>query len=172
MRAATVVSKAGTGMASKSKSPPTPSSAVGNLRLYYPILSSCMMERSDFPQEETKNKKKKTRFYDAVIQIIDSNANIDMALCEFAAGQKLADKKIIEIKATYFVGISLDGAKLGVDDKNKLFIEMTQTSVWPMFRDLFIHIGSQASEELPLLPTVPRVRLKANEDKTEKESDS
>jgi hypothetical protein len=82
---------------------------------------------------------------------------MNVVVCEFSAGQKIKDTKILEIRATYFVAF---GGKtiMQVEEKKKLIEQIAGASAWPLFRDLFIHIGSQSGEELPLLPNVPKLR--------------
>jgi hypothetical protein len=87
-------------------------------------------------------------------------------------GLKIREVKTLEIEATYFVAFSCDG-ELGDDEKKHLLEQMAVSSAWQRFRDLFIHIGSQSAEELPLLPNRPKMRwLEPQEEGAEAQSAS
>lgn len=139
---------------------------VGKVRLLYPVLASCTLNRND-PPEDARNEEVK-RFYESTIRAVELSKNPNVAVCEFSAGQTLKDTTILEIQATYFVAFSHEDTSLPDTDKCKLLEEMAEAAAWPLFRDLFIHIGSQSGEELPLLPNVPKLRwLKPHEDADE-----
>jgi hypothetical protein len=126
-----------------------------DLRIFYPILSSCTVDQS---ASDEKDDRKAKKFYNAVVQpVAPTETSIDVAFCEFAAGKRVGDVKIIEIKASYFIGFRLGERKLDDHEKNSMFVEMAQAAAWPLFRDLYILIGSQSREDLPLLPFVPKV---------------
>ena len=155
-------------MARKSQSRPKPAdkaaaaSTAGPFELFYPVLANCSLDRT--PKPEGSEDADAERFYDAVIHPMDfSKAGDDIAVCEFSAGQKVKDVRVLEISATYFVGFRL--ADSGTDAiKTALVEQVVSAAAWPMFRDLFIHIGSQSGEELPLLPNVPMLRWQAAAD--------
>lgn len=130
---------------------------VGKLRLFYPVLGSCMLDRNDPPAKI--NDAKPERFYDAAIRLIVRPADsLNIGMCEFSAGQKVKDKIILQIDATYFIAFDIGKTIVQDSDKRNLAEEMASASAWPLFRDLFIHIGSQSGEELPLLPNIPKLR--------------
>jgi hypothetical protein len=158
----------------KSNSPkPAPKHAVervtpiiGGLSLYYPILVDCNLDWPVAP-ENTENEKPE-RFYDAAIRISDgASKEAFIAVCSFSAGQKLKETKIFEIRATYLVAVGhSDGFDvLKAPDRKKLLSEVIECSAWPLYRALFVHMGSQTNLELPLLPNVPKLRwLKSDEE--------
>lgn len=130
---------------------------VGKLKLFYPVLGSCILDRNDSP--EKVNEAKPERFYDAAIHLIVRPVDsLNVGVCEFSAGQKIKGKIILQIDATYFIAFDIGKTIIQDRDKKNLVEEMASTSAWPLFRDLFIHIGSQSGEELPLLPNVPKLR--------------
>jgi hypothetical protein len=126
-------------------------------KLYYPVLAECAFERNN-PPEDVSDDDKVERFYDSTLEMPgDQTSAVKTVICEFSAGQKVKETKVIEIRATYFVGLSC--ADLKSDSERKAALQqVAAASAWPMFRDLFIHIGSQSGEELPLLPNIPKLR--------------
>jgi hypothetical protein len=126
-------------------------------RLLYPVLASCGLNRNDRP-EGTKDAEPR-RFYDCRIRPVESpDEPLSVAVCDFAAGQQIDDTRILEIEGTYFVGFEVGRAQLSAAERRQLIEQLSIAAAWPMFRDLFIHIGSQSGEELPLLPNIPKVR--------------
>jgi hypothetical protein len=89
---------------------------------------------------------------------------LTVAICEFTAGQKINDKKTLEFNATYFVGFESGDGDMAEDARREFVEELVSANAWPMFRDLFIHMGSQTGEELPLLPNVPTLRWMNSEE--------
>jgi hypothetical protein len=129
---------------------------IGQLKLYYPVLFSCSLER----KPEGDGKRAAERFYDCALSLqTDDDEDLNVAICEFSAGQKSKDVKIIEIKAVYLIAYSDDGlSNEQLAEKKSFLKELAEISAWPLFRDLFIHAGSQSGAELPLLPNVPKIR--------------
>jgi hypothetical protein len=130
--------------------------AEAKFRLYYPVLAECELERASRP-EGTSEDKEPERFYDCTLEMSETGTNMSVAVCEFSAGQKIEETKILEIRATYFIGLRIAELKTEAEKKSALR-ELVSAAAWPMFRDLFIHIGSQSGEELPLLPSSPKLR--------------
>jgi hypothetical protein len=129
--------------------------APAKLKFYYPVLGGCELERNLPP--DGAGDAKVERFYDSTIQMSDQTDDADLAVCQFSAGQKIKETRILEIRATYFVGLRFADANTEGEIKSAMQ-EFVAASAWPMFRDLFIHIGSQSGEELPLLPNAPKLR--------------
>ena len=135
----------------------SPAKAEAKFKLFYPVLAECAFERNKRPDGASEEDKAE-RFYDSTVELPDEPVGkVDVAVCEFVAGQQVKETNILEVRATYFVGIECTGLK-SVEEKRAILQEFVAASAWPMFRDLFIHIGSQSSEELPLLPNAPRLR--------------
>jgi hypothetical protein len=63
----------------------------------------------------------------------------------------------LEIQAIYYVAFRYDGGNISEKDKRHVLKELAASAAWPLFRDLFIHVGSQSGEELPLLPNLPKL---------------
>ena len=103
------------------------------------------------------------RFYESTISSIKESHAPYVAVCEFSAGQKFKDKKILEIQATYYIAFRYDDGNFSEADKRHLFKELAEAAAWPLFRTLFIHVGSQSAEELPLLPTLPELDWRESE---------
>jgi len=134
------------------------------LKLLYPILMECNLERWDDAREDAD---KQERYYDSGLKpiVIDENEtegkfkNFAAAACVFTAGLKERESKIVEITATYLIGVdSTDREKLSESDAKSLLEQAALSSAWPLFRSLFIHLGSQSGLELPLLPNDPKIR--------------
>ena len=126
-------------------------------KLFYPVLAECGFERNN-PPEDASEDDKTERFYDSTMEVPEEQGGtVNVVICEFSAGQKIKETRILEIRATYFVG--LECTDLGSEDEKRAALQqLVAASAWPMFRDLFIHIGSQSGEELPLLPNSPKLR--------------
>ena len=129
---------------------------LSGLHLYYPVLVSCELDRATVDVEAKSGDKEPERFYDCRVQPTSGEGAVTLAVCEFAAGKKLKDDKLVEVKATYYVGFSAEN-KMTIEQEDAFLSELSRASAWPMFRDLFIHIGSQTGDELPLLPNIPHV---------------
>jgi hypothetical protein len=99
------------------------------------------------------------RFYQCLVHPVEIGSEpLTIAVCEFSAGQQVKDTRVLEIEATYFVGFRVDESQVSDVERRQILEQMAGAAAWPLFRDLFIHIGSQSGEELPLLPNVPKVR--------------
>jgi hypothetical protein len=70
------------------------------LSLGYPILMSCTLERADAPEVEAD---KVERFYESTIRNMKDSSAPHIGICEFSAGQKFKDTKVLEIQATYYI---------------------------------------------------------------------
>jgi hypothetical protein len=126
--------------------------ALGGIVLYYPILASCSYERE---YREDVDTKKVNRFYDSAVELFaPTDDGMTLALCQFSAGQTLKEWTI-KIEASYYIAFSHDDIRIPNEVAKKLVKQLVESSAWPLFRDLFIHIASQSAEELPLLPNVP-----------------
>jgi hypothetical protein len=121
------------------------------------------LDRSDTPEEAEADKIE--RFYESTIRSIKESHEPYIGICEFSAGQKFGDTKLLEIQATYYVAFRYDDGEISETDKRHLLKEVAESAAWPLFRDLFIHIGSQSSEELPLLPNLPKLEWDDSERK-------
>jgi hypothetical protein len=127
-----------------------------DLVLYYPILLECRLERTEVPTEQ--NSEKPERFYDSAIRPVNqTDESLGIGLCEFSAGLRLNEIKTLEISAEYFVGVK-GGRPFGASERKNMLEQSAKSSAWPLFRDLFIHMGSQTGAELPLLPNIPKIR--------------
>lgn len=144
-------------MAKKTPSGKRSAETEAKFKLYYPVLAECTFERNN-PPEDVSEEDKVERFYDSTLEMPgEQSSAVKAVICQFSAGQKVKETKIIEIRATYFVGLAC--ADLKSDSERKAALQqVAAASAWPMFRDLFIHIGSQSGEELPLLPNTPKLR--------------
>lgn len=129
----------------------------------YPVLASCAFDRASTPEEIEDDKIE--RFYKSTVRSTkESQAHpLYVAICEFSAGQKLKDIKLLEIQATYFIAFRYDDESISDADKRHLWTEMAESTAWPLFRDLFIHVGSQSGEQLPTLPTTPNIKWRDSE---------
>jgi hypothetical protein len=140
---------------------------LGQIKLLYPVLGSCMLDRNDAPEGEHEDKAE--RFYDSALQALEVSKDYCFAACEFSAGKRIKETKIIEIRATYFIAFDLEQTvSVSDEDRRQMLWQMAESAAWPMFRDLFIHIGSQSGEELPLLPNVPKLRWLKSSEETKK----
>jgi hypothetical protein len=143
--------------------------ALGGVSLFYPILVDCNLERSDAPGGVGDLEPE--RFYDSAIQPVveQSDEKLSIAVCLFSAGQKLKNVKIVKIDATYFVAVHHEKGHLALSsaDRKNLLEQMASASAWPLFRALFVHMGSQTGMELPLLPNIPKLRWLKPDQKAE-----
>jgi hypothetical protein len=134
---------------------------IKGLDLFYPILVDCDLDWSVTP--ESTDTETLERFYDSAIRLIDDSVKqkTTIAACQFSAGQKIKEKKVFEIQATYLIAVGhSDGGRdvLSKFDRKKLLEETATTSAWPLFRALFVHMGSQTNLDLPFLPNIPKLR--------------
>jgi hypothetical protein len=129
------------------------------VNLFYPILADFSVEISEEAVKVEESGSKGDRFYDFVLHRFrgSEDKGTSVATCIFSAGKKINDKKTIEIKATYFVGVN-DSEALSEGDRKHLLEELASSSAWSMFRSAFAQIASQTGLELPLLPNVPKLR--------------
>jgi hypothetical protein len=137
--------------------------SLGQLSLFYPVLVSCTLERTSTPEAEQD---KIERFYESTISSAKEPYPPYIAVCEFSAGQKFENKKILEIQATYFLAFRCDDRSVSETDKRHVLKELAQSAVWPLFRNLFIHVGSQCGVELPMLPNLPNLEWRDSEERT------
>jgi hypothetical protein len=118
----------------------------------------CGFERKLLPE---KAGEKAERFYDATLRLVElerDNKHPNLAACSFAAGQKVKNTKVVEIKASYLIAIRFPRARTKSSEVKNLLTELARSAAWPRFRNLFIQIGSQSAAELPLLPNIPQLR--------------
>jgi hypothetical protein len=136
---------------------------LGDIRLLYPALMDCNFERWDEPDKTQEPE----RFYDLGLRPVDLDGTIEhsysknfsIATCLCAAGLRLKDKKVFEVTATYLIAFDcVSSRNVGEDEARRFLEQIAQSATWPLFRALFIHIGSQSGFELPLLVNVPRTR--------------
>jgi hypothetical protein len=122
------------------------------LRLYYPVLDHINVERNEIPDDSDDEEPQ--RFYDVALQPItdELSKRLALALCIFTAGQKIKETKIFEVQAVYMIAVNAG------PDAKAVLEQLSKSAAWPMFRSLFIHIGSQSGLEIPLLPNVPKRR--------------
>jgi len=136
------------------------------LRFFYPVLMECDLERWDTPESLESEAE---RYYDFGIRPISADdipehghsENFTAAACVFAAGlrEKEKENKMVQISATYLIAVDMQNDQGFLKANSKTMLEeMAKASAWPLFRDLFIHIGSQSGMELPLLPNNPNIR--------------
>jgi hypothetical protein len=137
---------------------------LGQLSLFYPVLVSCTLERTATPEEAERDKIE--RFYESTISSVKESYPPYVAFCEFSAGQKFKDTKILEIQATYFLAFRCDDRTISETDKRHVLKELAQSAAWPLFRNLFIHVGTQSGEELPMLPNHANLEWRDSEEKT------
>ena len=150
-------------------------SALSGVRLLYPVLMDCDLQRYDPPNEGEEPE----RFYDAVLRPVlvpdtgpGTSKNFAIASCEFAAGTKTAEEKIVEVSATYLIAIDcMAEGNAPVAETRALLAQLAAVSAWPLYRDLFIHLGSQSGLELPLLPNNPKFRWGRADDAEEVKQD-
>lgn len=134
-----------------------PDEASRKARLFPPILSDASFSRNTPPDDVEKDVQGE-RFYDATLYQYGDSGVVQIAICDFMAGQKIKDVNILEVRATYFVGVHLDNYTATAAENKFALEELVSSSAWPMFRDLFSHIASQSGDELPLLPNAPTLR--------------
>lgn len=149
---------------------PITAAAWGDVALFYPVLLDCQLGRSDPP--EGVSEEKPSRFYDSTVRPFGQSAKdrLSVAICEFSAGHGFKDVKTLEIQATYVIAVRHPGSpEISEADRMRLLDQMAKSSAWPLFRNLFIHIASQTTEELPLLPNVPKLRWLKPQEETSKE---
>ena len=150
---------------------------LGNVRLLYPLLIECDLERWEAPQGADDENPE--RYYDAGLKrltregqkVEGQSKNFALAACLFTAGLKEKKTKTVEVSATYLVGVDCEGDEdVPEADSKTLLEQMAKSSAWPLFRAVFIHLGSQSGLELPLLPNEPKLRwLKLDETSEEPE---
>jgi hypothetical protein len=145
-------------------------SAIAGMDFYHPILLDCNLDWSPAESVDSRENQntKPLRFYDTALRYIEaSEKNIStIATCAFSAGQKIEDKKILEARCTYMIGVKHGGGHsiLSKADRKKLLEEIAATAAWPLFRALFAQMVAQTIVELPLLPNIPKLRwIKASE---------
>jgi hypothetical protein len=140
-----------------------------NIRLFHPVLIVCGLDRSTPPGDAAGEKPE--RFYDSAVRLVEPSraSKVSVAACIFSAGQKIKDFKTLTIDATYFVAFKCD-EELAEGDKKRLLEQLARSSAWQLFRDLFIHMGSQTGEELPLLPNSPKLRWLKPQEEAEAQS--
>jgi hypothetical protein len=142
---------------------PRADTSLEKLTMLYPVLMSCAFDRST-PSEEAKSDQFE-KFYESTIRKLkDAFPNQYVAVCEFSAGQRHKDTKILDIQATYVFGFRYEDKDISDTNKRHVLKEIAESSVWPLFRNLFIHIGSQSGEELPLLPNLPTLAWRESEE--------
>jgi len=136
-----------------------PREGLSDLSLFYPVLAEFIVDiNEDGVRAREDDENKSDRFYDVALQSTEGvHKNFSVATCAFSAGKKIKETKVIEVKATYFVGMTKSEA-LSESDRRHMLEEMAASSAWSMFRSAFSHIASQTGLELPLLPNVPKVR--------------
>jgi hypothetical protein len=156
-------------------SQPSFSSALSGVHLLYPVLMGCDLQILDPPKKGEKSE----RFYDAVLRPVPADEknkaprNLAIAACEFVAGTRTKEAKIIEISATYLIAIDCDAEGDAPEVQTRaLLVEFARASAWPMYRDLFIHMGSQTGLELPLLPNDAKLRWARSDDHKEEKQES
>jgi hypothetical protein len=151
-------------MIAKSKSQRvTETASFARVKLLYPVLHTCTLHTNNEPDDSGNAKPQ--RFYDATVRAMEQpRKRLNMASCQFSAGQKVKDISILEIEANYYVAFrSTENFEIADADKKALLEGIAASSAWPLFRDLYIHMASQSGEELPILPNIPKLRWLATE---------
>jgi hypothetical protein len=141
-----------------------------NLRFLYPVLLGCELDREVDDSEEEKEPE---RFYYATIRPVNISDGLNVALCEFSAGEKIGEKETLKFNALYYVAFETSNTQPSNAIFRKLIQQIAIVSAWPLFRSLFSQMVSQANEDLPALPAEPEFQwLKKLENPEMKTADS
>src|SRR3954454_2004725 len=78
--------------------------ALARLELYYPVLVNCRLRRK--PPPDGLEKETPERFYDCSVSTpsTDTSDDLTAAFCNFSAGHRIKEERVLEITATYFLG--------------------------------------------------------------------
>jgi hypothetical protein len=127
------------------------------LKFLYPVLLSCDLDRSGLDDDEAEGSIKPIRYYKAGIRHTHSSGRLNIAMCEFAGGEKANEKILFEASASYFVAFETGGEELTEAEYKPVLERLAGVSAWAQFRTLFSVLVSQSNEDLPALPSFPKI---------------
>jgi hypothetical protein len=140
--------------------------SIGKTQLLYPVLLSCQLVRD--AEEDEDEEKESNRFYDATIKPVTISESLNVALCQFSAGQTEGELTTLKFEAIYYVAFRANGTQPSEGGFRELMVQTASVSAWPLFRALYSQVVSQANEDLPALPAEPSLTWqKMDDDSTE-----
>jgi hypothetical protein len=126
--------------------------AIRNYQFLYPVLINCELVRQ--VAEEEQKEKEPELFISAALKLVSKTKGLNVALCQFQAGEQVGELETLKVIATYYVALRADGMSVPKENSlRELLAQNAGVSAWPLFRTLFAQIVAQANETLPLLPT-------------------
>jgi len=146
-------------MVAKRKRPPkktagalTKDRVIRNYQFLFPVLINCELVRE--VAEEKEKEKEPELFISAALKLLSRTKTLNVALCQFQAGEQVGELETLRVLATYYVALRVDGVNEPEEDRlRELLAQNASVSAWPLFRTLFAQLVAQANEALPLLPT-------------------